>query len=114
MPLLQIVRYVVPTAAPRVSLPPPLSSPSVPHHLSRRPKSRGRNFKSSPCTHRTGCTHPQNGGPNRETNEARGGGVLHWSGKIGRYFVHSAEATAAPTHALLTHGARIIFRGAEF
>ena len=38
---------------PRISLR-PLSSPSVPHHLYRGPKSRGRNFKSSPCTHRTG------------------------------------------------------------
>jgi hypothetical protein len=58
---------------PRISLR-PLSSPSVPHHLYRGPKSRGRNFKSSPCTHRRLCTRPQNGRPNRETNEVGGGG----------------------------------------
>ncbi len=72
---------------PRISLR-PLSSPSVPHHLYRGPKSRGRNFKISPCTHRRLCTRPQNGGPNRETNEARGGGFLHGAGRSESWAPH--------------------------
>src|ERR1700674_1213764 len=62
-------------------------------------------------------------GPTLENGRAGRRGFLHgwldqnwalssprfWSGSIGRFFVHSAEATAAPTHALLTHGDRIIF-----
>src|SRR6202521_1750910 len=62
-------------------------------------------------------------GPTLENGRAGRRGFLHgwldenwalcshrfWSESIGRYFVHSAEATAAPTHALLTHGDCIIF-----
>jgi hypothetical protein len=51
-----------------------LSSPSVPHHLYRGPKSRGRNLKAPPAPIAGSALGPQNGGPNWETNEARGGG----------------------------------------
>jgi len=39
--------------------------------------------------------------------------IRFWSESIGRYFVHSAEATAAPTHALLTLGTASSLSGAE-
>src|SRR4029077_2914518 len=42
------IRYVVPTGPPS-HFPRPLSSPSVPHHLYRGPKSRGRNLKAPPA-----------------------------------------------------------------
>jgi hypothetical protein len=59
---------------PRISLR-PLSSPSVPHHLYRGPKSGGRNLKSSPCTHRTGSSlvH-RTAGPTGKRRRRGGGG----------------------------------------
>src|SRR5712692_5578869 len=67
--------YVVPTG-------PPSHLPRLrfPHPRYRiifigGPKSRGRNFKISPCTHRTGSALAhRTAGPNGQTNEVRGGG----------------------------------------
>src|SRR5450759_1810512 len=87
--------------------------------------SRGRilkGFAPNP-SHLLCARHHRMAGPTLENGRAGRRGFLHgwldqnwalcshrfWSGKIGRYFVHSAEATAAPTHALLTHGDCIIF-----
>ena len=105
-----------------------LCSPSVPHHLYRGPKSRGRNLKAPPAPIAGSALAHTTAGPTLENGRAGRRGFLHgwldenwalcshrfWSESSGRYFVHSAEATAAPTHALLTHGDCIIFRGAEF
>ena len=87
--------------------------------------SRGRILKGSAPnpSHLLCARHHRMAGPTLENGRAGRRGFLHgwldenwalcshrfWSGSIGRYFVHSAEATAAPTHALLTHGDCIIF-----
>src|SRR5450756_1211987 len=82
--------------------------------------SRGRilkGFAPNP-SHLLCARHHSMAGPTLENGRAGRRGFLHgwldenwalcshrfWSGSIGRYFVHSAEATAAPTPALLTHG----------
>jgi len=62
---------------PRLSLR-PLSSPSVPHHLYRGPKSRGRNFKSfAPHPWRRLCPRPTERRAQLGNEWGEGRGFLH-------------------------------------